>query len=197
MSKKRHRNSKAVEYGPSGYAIASNDESKVVTASRLAIRLQLWATREEDQVSKIQPEFSYCIWRNGNVVIVALRGHLGRVAATELAPELEKLLNDGVTSVLFDCHDLDFTGLHGYKIVLAVARGLQRRKGCFGVYNVDPRPEGSLRTGMYGESEHPYLRLPGRSSAPHMQVGALPDPRSTFVSGRPLDICLAWHRRAA
>lgn len=119
-----------------------NDESKVVTASRLAIRLQLWATREEDQVSKIQPEFSYCIWRNGNVVIVALRGHLGRVAATELAPELEKLLNDGVTSVLFDCHDLDFTGLHGYKIVLAVARGLQRRKGCFGVYNVDPDLKG-------------------------------------------------------
>ena len=93
-------------------------------------------------MSNIQPEFSHYIWRNGNVVIVALRGRLGRVAATELAPELEKLLNDGVTSVLFDCHDLDFTGLHGYKIVLAVARGLQRRKGYFGVYNVDPDLKG-------------------------------------------------------
>ena len=89
-------------------------------------------------MAKKRPAFSHDIRRDGNVVIVALRGHLHGAAAVGLKPEVDRLLDEGATSVVFDCRDLTYTGMYGFQIVLAAAKELQRRKGRFGMCNLIP-----------------------------------------------------------
>ena len=89
-------------------------------------------------MSKKQPEFSHHIRRDGDVVIVEMRGALYGVAATKLKSRMDELLNDGAMCVVFDCQQLSYTGFHGYRVVLAVAKELQLRKGRFALCNLIP-----------------------------------------------------------
>ena len=89
-------------------------------------------------MSNKRPEFTHHIRRDDNVFIVALRGYLDCVAARGLRQEIEELLNGGAMCVVFDCHELRYTGLSGYGIVLTAAKELQRRKGHFALCNLVP-----------------------------------------------------------
>ena len=89
-------------------------------------------------MSKKQPEFSHHIRRDGDVVIVEMRGALYGVAATKLKSRMDELRNDGAMCVVIDCQQLSYTGFHGYTVVLAVAKELQLRKGRFALCNLIP-----------------------------------------------------------
>lgn len=89
-------------------------------------------------MSKKRPEFRHRIRRDGNVIIVALRGHLDGFAALRLKPEIDEILTDGAKFVVFDCQELSYTGLIGYEIVLTTAKELQRREGRFALCNLAP-----------------------------------------------------------
>ena len=82
-------------------------------------------------MSKKRPQFNHDFRREGDVVIVAMRGSLDGAAAMELKPKIDQLLNDNAKCVVFDCQELSYIGLHGYWIMLVAAKELQRRKGCF------------------------------------------------------------------
>ena len=51
---------------------------------------------------------------------------------------MDELLNDGAMCVVFDRQQLSYTGFHGYRVVLAVAKELQLRKGRFALCNLIP-----------------------------------------------------------
>ncbi|MDE2928767.1 MAG: STAS domain-containing protein [Acidobacteriota bacterium] len=89
-------------------------------------------------MSKKPSEFSHHIRREGNVVIVALRGHLDGFAAMELKPAIDELLSGGAMFVVFACRELSYTGLIGYRVVLTTAKKLQRRKGRFAMCGLAP-----------------------------------------------------------
>lgn len=87
---------------------------------------------------KKRSEFSHRIRNDGNVTIVALRGHLDGYAAIRLRPKIDELLNGNAMFVVFDCRELSYTGLIGYSLVLTTARELQQRKGRFALCNLPP-----------------------------------------------------------
>ena len=89
-------------------------------------------------MSKQRPEFSHHVRRDGDVVIVTLKGHLNGLAANGLRTEIDGILAEDAVSVVFDCEGLSYTGMYGYQIVVTTAKELQRRKGCFAMCNLIP-----------------------------------------------------------
>lgn len=89
-------------------------------------------------MSKKPSEFCHHIRREGNVVIVALRGHLDGFAAMRLKPVIDELLSEGAVFVLFACRELSYTGLIGYRVALSTAKELQQREGRFVMCDLEP-----------------------------------------------------------
>ena len=96
-------------------------------------------------MSKKRPEFSYEVRRDGDGVIIPLRGHLDGFAAMGLRPEIEELLDDGAMCAVFDCRELSYTGMYGYVIVLNTAKEPQGRKGRFALCDLAPDPKDIFR----------------------------------------------------
>ena len=61
-------------------------------------------------MSKQQSRFSHHARRDGNVVIVALRGRLDSFFGRGLKPEIDELLKNGAMCVVFDCQELSYIG---------------------------------------------------------------------------------------
>lgn len=89
-------------------------------------------------MSKERPDFSHHVRRDGNVVIVTLKGHLNGFAAKELKPEIDGIVAEGAVSVVFDCEGLSYTGMYGFQVVVATAKELQRRKRRFAMCDLIP-----------------------------------------------------------
>ena len=64
-------------------------------------------------MSKKQSGFSHHARRDGNVVIVALRGRLDSFFGRGLKPEIDELLKNGAMCVVFDCQELSYIGAFG------------------------------------------------------------------------------------
>ena len=136
---------------------------------------------------KKRPAFTHHVRRDADVDIVALRGHLDNVATRDLKPALEELLDGGARRVVFDCRGLDYLSLSGLRIMLVVARDLQRRGGLLVVCNVVAELSEIFRLTRMDRIIPVFDSLDAAVAASRMAPGsAAPHPRSPGVNRRGL-----------
>ena len=145
LSKKRQRNGKPLEFAAPRCELASELHPAVDRRCDQARSYNLLGINTDRHMSKKRPEFSYEVRRDGDVVIIPLRGHLDGFAAMGLRPEIEELLDDGAMCAVFDCRELSYTGMYGYVIVLNTAKEPQGRKGRFALCDLAPDPKDIFR----------------------------------------------------
>lgn len=64
-----------------------------------------------------------------DAIILAVKGRLDSVAAQEFGNQIDDLINQGETRIIFDLSELDYISSAGLRSILVIAKELEERNG--------------------------------------------------------------------